>query len=138
MGEFNVYNALAAFGATYVHGIDPLVIIHALETVSGVRGRFEVIPHPGAATVIVDYAHTPDGLANVLSTIQKFAKRRIFCVVGCGGDRDVEKRPQMATIALQAATDPIFTADNPRSEDPEAIIDQMVARLRPCDLYPLK
>lgn len=131
MGEFNVYNALAAFGATYVHGIDPTVIIGALEAVSGVNGRFEVIPHPGAATVIVDYAHTPDGLANVLSTIQKFAKKRIFCVVGCGGDRDRDKRPQMATIALQAATDPIFTADNPRSEDPEAIIDEMVQGLDP-------
>lgn len=131
MGNFNVYNALAAFGATYVHGIAPEVIISALESVTGVRGRFEVIPHPGAATVIVDYAHTPDGLANVLSTIKKFAKRRIFCVVGCGGDRDVDKRPQMATIALQSSTDPIFTADNPRSEDPEAIIDQMVQGLDP-------
>ena len=131
MGEFNVYNALAAFGATYVHGIAPEVIISALESMTGVRGRFEVILHAGSATVIVDYAHTPDGLANVLSTIKRFAKHRVFCVVGCGGDRDVEKRPQMATIALQSATDPIFTADNPRCEDPEAIIDQMVQGLDP-------
>ncbi|WP_390406375.1 UDP-N-acetylmuramoyl-L-alanyl-D-glutamate--2,6-diaminopimelate ligase [Lacticaseibacillus jixiensis] len=131
MGEFNVYNALAAFGATYARGIAPAVIIAALAQVSGVRGRFQVVPTPTKATVIVDYAHTPDGLANVLATIRAFAKRKIFCVVGCGGDRDAAKRPQMATIALQQASDPIFTADNPRTEEPEAIIDEMVAGLDP-------
>ena len=130
MGKFNVYNALAAFGATYAHGIAPQVIIATLEKVTGVRGRFQVVPTP-QATVIVDYAHTPDGLANVLATVQAFAKHRIFCIVGCGGDRDVDKRPQMATIAIQQATDPIFTADNPRTEDPETIIDDMVAGLDP-------
>ncbi|MCI1984963.1 MAG: UDP-N-acetylmuramoyl-L-alanyl-D-glutamate--2,6-diaminopimelate ligase [Lactobacillus sp.] len=131
MGAFNVANALAAFGATYVHGLSPRLIIRALESAAGVPGRFQVVPTPVNATVIVDYAHTPDGLANVLQTITAFAKRRVFCVVGCGGDRDAEKRPQMATIAWQQATDPIFTADNPRTEDPEAIIDQMVAGLDP-------
>ncbi|WP_461214897.1 UDP-N-acetylmuramoyl-L-alanyl-D-glutamate--2,6-diaminopimelate ligase [Lacticaseibacillus sp. GG6-2] len=131
MGRFNVYNALAAFGATYAQGVAPSTIISALESVAGVRGRFQVVPTPTDATVIVDYAHTPDGLANVLATVQAFAKRRIFCVVGCGGDRDVDKRPQMATIAIQQATDPIFTADNPRTEDPEKIIDAMVTGLDP-------
>lgn len=131
MGTFNVYNALAAFGACYAQGMDPQDIIDALETVSGVRGRFQRVPVPKDITVIVDYAHTPDGLENVLRTITNFAKKRIYCVVGCGGDRDAEKRPQMAAIALKYASDPVFTADNPRTEDPDEIINQMVVGLDP-------
>lgn len=131
MGKFNIYNALAAFGATYVHGIAPKTIIRALAKVTGVRGRFEIVPTPEQVTVIVDYAHTPDGLENVLQTIASFAQRRVFCVVGCGGDREAAKRPAMATIACQLADEPIFTADNPHTEDPDAIIDQMVDGLDP-------
>lgn len=129
MGDFNVYNALAAFGATYEHGLNPEDIIKSLEHVQGVRGRFQVVPNDYDITVIVDYAHTPDGLKNVLNTINAFANQRVFCVVGCGGDRETEKRPIMAKIAVANATDAVFTSDNPRTEDPEAILDEMVTGL---------
>ena len=134
MGDFNVYNALAAFGATYEHGLAPEDIIASLESVQGVRGRFQVVPNDQDVTVIVDYAHTPDGLKNVLNTINAFAEKRVYCVVGCGGDRETTKRPIMAEIALNNSTDAIFTADNPRTEDPEAILDEMVAGI-PADSY---
>lgn len=134
MGDFNVYNALSAFGATYEHGLEPEEIIKSLESVEGVRGRFQVVPNDQDVTVIVDYAHTPDGLKNVLNTINAFAEKRVFCVVGCGGDRETEKRPIMADIALNNSTDAIFTSDNPRTEDPEAILDEMVAKV-PKDSY---
>lgn len=129
MGDFNVYNALAAFGATYEHGLPSEEIIKSLENVKGVRGRFQVVPNDQDVTVIVDYAHTPDGLKNVLNTINAFAEKRVFCVVGCGGDRETKKRPIMAKIAVNNATDVVFTADNPRTEDPELILDEMVAGL---------
>lgn len=129
MGDFNVYNALAAFGATYEHGLDPVEIIKSLESVQGVRGRFQVVPNDQDVTVIVDYAHTPDGLKNVLNTINAFAEKRVFCVVGCGGDRETEKRPVMADIAVNNSTDAIFTSDNPRTEDPEAILDEMIVNI---------
>ncbi|WP_179393792.1 UDP-N-acetylmuramoyl-L-alanyl-D-glutamate--2,6-diaminopimelate ligase [Lacticaseibacillus absianus] len=127
MGDFNVYNALAALGVAYAQGVPMQDAIDALEKVPGVRGRFQVVPNPADVTVVVDYAHTPDGLDNVLDTINAFAKQRVFCVVGCGGDRETTKRPIMAHIALDKSTDPVFTADNPRTEDPEAILDEMVA-----------
>ena len=131
MGNFNVYNALAAFGACYEQGLEPTEIITSLESVKGVRGRFQVVPNEQDVTVIVDYAHTPDGLENVLSTINAFAKQRVFCVVGCGGDRETTKRPIMGNIAVQHATDAVLTSDNPRTEDPEKILDQVVAELKP-------
>lgn len=131
MGNFNVYNALAAFGACYEHGVKPEAIIASLEEVQGVRGRFQVVPNDQDITVIVDYAHTPDGLENVLGTINSFAKQRVFCVVGCGGDRETTKRPIMGKIAVQHSTDAILTSDNPRTEDPEKILDQVVAELAP-------
>ncbi|MFD1465618.1 UDP-N-acetylmuramoyl-L-alanyl-D-glutamate--2,6-diaminopimelate ligase [Lapidilactobacillus mulanensis] len=131
MGNFNVYNALAAFGACYEQGLEPAEIITSLESVKGVRGRFQVVPNEKDVTVIVDYAHTPDGLENVLSTINAFAKQRVFCVVGCGGDRETTKRPIMGNIAVQHSTDAVLTSDNPRTEDPEKILDQVVAELKP-------
>lgn len=131
MGNFNVYNALAAFGACYEHGVRPEAIIRSLEEVQGVRGRFQVVPNNRDITVIVDYAHTPDGLDNVLSTINAFATQRVFCVVGCGGDRETTKRPIMGKIAVSQSTDAVLTSDNPRTEDPEQILDQVVAGLEP-------
>jgi UDP-N-acetylmuramoyl-L-alanyl-D-glutamate--2,6-diaminopimelate ligase len=100
-------------------------IIGSIESVQGVDGRFELVNAGQDFTVIVDYAHTPDSLENVLKTIQSFADKKIFVIVGCGGDRDKTKRPLMAEIACQYATNPIFTSDNPRSEDPLTILKDM-------------
>ncbi|MFC0233382.1 UDP-N-acetylmuramoyl-L-alanyl-D-glutamate--2,6-diaminopimelate ligase [Vagococcus entomophilus] len=129
IGMFNIYNALASFGACYALGIKPNKVISALEELPGVKGRFELVPNQADITVIVDYAHTPDGLENVLQTVKEFAKKDIYCVVGCGGDRDPSKRPIMAKIATDIATKIIFTSDNPRTEDPEVILDQMTSGL---------
>lgn len=125
IGKFSVYNILASMAAAYVSGIDLPSIIHSLEAIEGVAGRFELVNAGQDFTVIVDYAHTPDSLENVLKTVQQFARKRVFVVVGCGGDRDRTKRPIMAQIACRYATDPIFTSDNPRSEDPIAILKEM-------------
>jgi UDP-N-acetylmuramoyl-L-alanyl-D-glutamate--2,6-diaminopimelate ligase len=127
IGKFSVYNILASVAAAYVSGIPLPDIIHSLESMKGVAGRFELVNAGQDYTVIVDYAHTPDSLENVLKTIQQFAKKRVFVIVGCGGDRDRTKRPLMAQIACRYATDPIFTSDNPRSEDPLSILKEMEA-----------
>ncbi|MFK9092328.1 UDP-N-acetylmuramoyl-L-alanyl-D-glutamate--2,6-diaminopimelate ligase [Bacillus salipaludis] len=127
IGKFSVYNVLASITAALVSGIGINDIIHSIETVEGVAGRFELVHAGQDFTVIVDYAHTPDSLENVLKTIQHFAKKKIFVIVGCGGDRDRTKRPLMAQIACHFATNPIFTSDNPRSEDPLAILKEMEA-----------
>lgn len=127
IGKFSVYNVLASIAATLVSGIAPLSIIHSIESVKGVAGRFELVNAGQHFTVVVDYSHTPDSLENVLKTVRQFAKERIFVVVGCGGDRDRTKRPIMAKIACQYATDPIFTSDNPRSENPISILKEMEA-----------
>ncbi|WP_312469197.1 UDP-N-acetylmuramoyl-L-alanyl-D-glutamate--2,6-diaminopimelate ligase [Neobacillus sp.] len=127
LGKFSVYNVLASIAAALVSGIGINEIITSIESVEGVAGRFELVNAGQDYTVIVDYAHTPDSLENVLKTIQHFATKRVFVVVGCGGDRDRTKRPLMARIACSLATDPIFTSDNPRSEDPLAILKDMEA-----------
>jgi UDP-N-acetylmuramoyl-L-alanyl-D-glutamate--2,6-diaminopimelate ligase len=127
LGKFSVYNVLASFAAALVSGIGIYDIIASIESMEGVAGRFELVNAGQEYTVIVDYAHTPDSLENVLNTIQHFAKKRVFVVVGCGGDRDKTKRPLMAQIACKLATDPIFTSDNPRSEAPLAILKDMEA-----------
>ncbi|MBT2726016.1 UDP-N-acetylmuramoyl-L-alanyl-D-glutamate--2,6-diaminopimelate ligase [Bacillus sp. ISL-75] len=127
IGRFSVYNVLASIAASLVSGVEINEIIKSIESVEGVSGRFELVNAGQDFTVIVDYAHTPDSLENVLKTIQHFAKKRIFVIVGCGGDRDRTKRPLMAQIACQLATDPILTSDNPRSEDPIAILKEMEA-----------
>jgi UDP-N-acetylmuramoyl-L-alanyl-D-glutamate--2,6-diaminopimelate ligase len=116
---------LASIAAAFVSNIPMVEIIDSIESVKGVDGRFELVNAGQEFTVIVDYAHTPDSLENVLKTIQSFAKKRVFVVVGCGGDRDKTKRPLMAEIACRYATDPIFTSDNPRSEDPLTILKDM-------------
>ncbi|GGA83895.1 UDP-N-acetylmuramoyl-L-alanyl-D-glutamate--2,6-diaminopimelate ligase [Ornithinibacillus halotolerans] len=129
IGKFNVSNMLAASAAALSDGIPLPVIKDALETITGIDGRFELVTHNHLFSVIVDYAHTPDSLENVLTTIREFAKKKVFVVVGCGGDRDRTKRPLMANIALTYADKAIFTSDNPRTEDPKVIIDDMIQGL---------
>lgn len=129
IGKFNVYNMLAASSVAIVSNISLEVIKDALENIQGVNGRFEQVNIGQKFSVIVDYAHTPDSLENVLQTINGFSNGRIFVVVGCGGDRDRSKRPLMATIAVKYADQAIFTSDNPRTEDPEAILKDMTADL---------
>jgi len=125
LGKFNVYNVLASVAAAIVFGVPITKVIKTIEGINGVAGRFELVNAGQNFTVIVDYAHTPDSLENVLTTIRQFAKNKIFVIVGCGGDRDRTKRPLMAQIACRYATNPIFTSDNPRSEDPLAILNEM-------------
>ncbi|MCM3114033.1 UDP-N-acetylmuramoyl-L-alanyl-D-glutamate--2,6-diaminopimelate ligase [Neobacillus sp. MER 74] len=127
IGKFSVYNVLASIAASVVSGIDIKAVIQSIEGVKGVSGRFELVNAGQDFTVIVDYAHTPDSLENVLKTVQHFAKKKVFVIVGCGGDRDRTKRPLMAQIACQWSTNPILTSDNPRSEDPLAILKDMEA-----------
>lgn len=128
-GKFNVYNALAAIAATLVEGVSLTDIKASLESISGVNGRFEAVEAGQPFTVLVDYSHTPDSLENALTTIREFAKGRVVCIVGCGGDRDRTKRPIMAQIATKHADRSVLTSDNPRSEDPQAILDDMLAGL---------
>lgn len=124
-GKFNVYNVLASIAASIVSNIPLSDIISSLEKIEGVSGRFELVKAGQDFSVIVDYAHTPEALENVLKTIKQFADKEIFTVVGCGGDRDKTKRPLMAQIACLYSTVPIFTSDNPRSEDPISILKDM-------------
>ncbi|MCL6585888.1 MAG: UDP-N-acetylmuramoyl-L-alanyl-D-glutamate--2,6-diaminopimelate ligase [Anoxybacillus sp.] len=125
IGRFNVYNILAATAACLASGVSLSTIVEAIGEIQGVPGRFETVDEGQHFTVIVDYAHTPDSLENVLKTIRQFAKHNVYVVVGCGGDRDRTKRPLMAQIAVQHADVAIFTSDNPRSEQPEAILQDM-------------
>ncbi|WP_459499766.1 UDP-N-acetylmuramoyl-L-alanyl-D-glutamate--2,6-diaminopimelate ligase [Bacillus sp. C1] len=126
IGKFNVYNVLAAIAATLVSGVSLQTIVDVVQKLTGVSGRFEVVDGGQDYTVIVDYAHTPDSLENVLTTAKQFAKGKVYCIVGCGGDRDRTKRPIMAGVATEYATHAILTSDNPRSEDPKAILDDML------------
>ena len=126
-GRFNVENALGALAAARLLGIDDDAIARGLESVRGVPGRFESIDEGQPFEVIVDYAHKPVALETLLRTVRELAAGRVICVFGCGGDRDREKRPQMGRIASELADVVIVTNDNPRSEDPQAIIDAIVA-----------
>lgn len=121
-GMFNVYNVLAAVGAAIAEGVAPDTIKQALEGFVSVPGRFELVQAGQPFTVIVDYAHTPDGLENVLKTAKQFAQGKIIVVFGCGGDRDRTKRPIMGKIAVQYGDLVLATSDNPRSEDPNKIL----------------
>ncbi|MDN5332261.1 MAG: UDP-N-acetylmuramoyl-L-alanyl-D-glutamate--2,6-diaminopimelate ligase [Tepidanaerobacteraceae bacterium] len=124
-GKFSVYNSLAAISACLFLGIDLDTMARALEKVRGVPGRFEPVDEGQNFTVIVDYAHTPDGLENVLNTIKSFVKGKIITVFGAGGDRDRAKRPLMGKVVSEYSDYFIITSDNPRSEDPEAIISDI-------------
>ena len=122
-GLFSVYNALGAIAACGELGIPPEECAAALATFPGVAGRMEVVPTPGKPyTLLIDYAHTPDALENVLKTVRGFAQKRVIAVFGCGGDREREKRPLMGHIAGKLADLTIITSDNPRTEEPMAII----------------
>ena len=131
-GRFTVYNTLTVLGIVKALGIELVQAVKALETVRGVKGRVEVVPTPGKPyTVLIDYAHTPDGLDNVLRSVRDFCKGRLIAVFGCGGDRDPIKRPIMGRIGVELADLAVITSDNPRTEDPEAIIRDIVAGVEP-------
>lgn len=126
-GRFSVYNALGAIAACGELGIPPEECAAALATFPGVAGRMEVVPTPGKPyTLLIDYAHTPDALENVLKTVRGFAQNRVIAVFGCGGDREREKRPLMGHIAGKLADLTIITSDNPRTEEPMAIIQDIL------------
>src|ERR671938_633522 len=125
-GRFNVANALGALAAARLLGIEDAAIAQGREAVRGVPGRFESVDEGQPFEVIVDYSHTPDSLENVLRAARDLATGRVLCIFGCGGDRDREKRPLMGPIAAEVADVPILTTDNPRSEDPLAIIDEVL------------
>ena len=126
-GRFTVYNTLTVLGIARQLGISLGDAAAALETVEGVKGRIEVVPTPGTDyTVLIDYAHTPDGLENVLTSVRDFCRGRIIAVFGCGGDRDPIKRPIMGRIGVQLSDIAVITSDNPRTENPMAIIEDIL------------
>lgn len=126
-GIFNVYNVMAAVGAAMAEGLPAPVIKECMEEFTSVPGRFELVRGGQDFSVIVDYAHTPDGLENILKTARQIAKKRIITVFGCGGDRDNTKRPIMGRIAAELSDVIVATSDNPRTEDPQRILDMVVA-----------
>ncbi|MBT6236345.1 MAG: UDP-N-acetylmuramoyl-L-alanyl-D-glutamate--2,6-diaminopimelate ligase [Bacteroidetes bacterium] len=132
VGKFNAYNVLAVYSTAFLLGKEHLDIVTALSAINSVDGRFQHIKEAGI-TAIVDYAHTPDALQNVVDTINaiRTTNEQLITVVGCGGDRDTEKRPVMARIACEASTRVILTSDNPRSEDPNQIIKEMMVGVEP-------
>jgi UDP-N-acetylmuramoyl-L-alanyl-D-glutamate--2,6-diaminopimelate ligase len=129
IGEFNVYNLLAIAATAELLGLEKMEILTILSQLESVGGRFQYVVSSNGVIAIVDYAHTPDALKNVLETINdiRTGNEKVITVVGCGGDRDATKRPKMAHIASQLSNQAIFTADNPRSENPQSIIEQMEA-----------
>ena len=126
-GGFSIYNALAALAAGLCLGLELEPMAQAMPAVRGVKGRVEVVPVPRAYTVIIDYAHSPNALENILTTARDFTAGRLFCLFGCGGDRDRSKRPIMGAIAEELADVAVVTSDNPRTEDPQSIIDEILA-----------
>ncbi len=131
IGDFNAYNLLAVLGAALLLGEEEENVLTVLSGLTAAPGRFEQVVAKSGTTAIVDYAHTPDAIENVLKTIWDLKKtgQRIITVVGCGGDRDKTKRPLMAKIAVQMSDVVLLTSDNPRSEDPEQILEEMYAGL---------
>ena len=133
IGNFNAYNLLAIYATAEKLGLKQLEILQLLSTLESVEGRFQYLVSEGKITAIIDYAHTPDALKNVLETINaiRTGNEELITVVGCGGDRDVEKRPKMGAIAATLSTKVIFTSDNPRSENPDTIIQDIEAGVPP-------
>jgi len=129
-GKFNIYNSLAAVGVAKSLGIKEDLIKKSLEGIEGIPGRFETINRGQDFTVIVDYAHTPDSMINVLRAVQHFEHNDIIVVFGCGGERDKKKRPIMGEIAVQYSDYVVVTTDNPRSEVPETIIEEIVEGIK--------
>jgi len=136
VGDFNAYNLLSVFAAATLLGEQPDEVLTSLSSLTGAEGRFEVVMPGHRFTAIVDYAHTPDALQNVLETIDRFStgQGQVISVLGCGGDRDRSKRPLMAAIACKFSDKVILTSDNPRSEDPMAIIEEMKGGLLAPDM----
>lgn len=126
-GGFSVYNALAALSAGLTLGLDLGQMAGTLRTVKGVKGRVEVVPVPRAYTVLIDYAHSPNALENILMTARDFTAGRLICLFGCGGDRDRTKRPVMGAVAAELADLVVLTSDNPRTEEPLSIIREIRA-----------
>ena len=136
-GRFNAYNLTTVYAAATLLGVDKIEVLRTLSMLSPVSGRFETISASDNTMAVVDYAHTPDALENVLETIDELRKpeQQLIVVCGCGGDRDKTKRPEMAAIAVKHATTAIFTSDNPRTESAEAILDDMIAGVGGNDNY---
>lgn len=132
IGRFNIYNATAAIAACVAAGISPRDAIRALADMPQVPGRMELVETKMGVSVFVDYAHTPDALANVCTTLKELDPKRIITVFGCGGDRDASKRPLMAAAAGEHSDLCFITSDNPRSEDPEAIISDVEKGMKGC------
>jgi UDP-N-acetylmuramoyl-L-alanyl-D-glutamate--2,6-diaminopimelate ligase len=135
LGEFNLENALAVIATLIAEGIDIPEVLRQVECLRPVRGRMEIIKgaKADAPMMVVDYAHTPDALQKVLETLRPIAAIRqgqIYCVFGCGGDRDREKRPMMGQIAREGSDHLVITSDNPRSEDPLQIMQMIFAGVR--------
>ena len=128
-GGFTVYNALGVLTCGLALGLPLADCADALAKAPGVKGRIEVVPVPADFAVIIDYAHTPDALENILTTVRDFTAGRVICLFGCGGDRDRSKRPQMGAIAGSLADVAVVTSDNPRTEEPEAIIRDILPGL---------
>ena len=137
LGRFNGYNMLGIYAAAMLLGADREQVLQTLSGLRAVDGRFESIASPGGVTAVVDYAHTPDALQNVIDTINDILQpeQKLYVVVGCGGNRDSAKRPVMAQIAARSSDMAILTSDNPRMEGPEEIIRQMKAGLTDSDRY---
>lgn len=131
IGKFNASNLTAVYGAAILLGQDEMEVLRILSKLRPVSGRFETLHSPKGITAIVDYAHTPDALENVIATINEIAhgKGRLITVVGCGGNRDKGKRPMMAREAVKGSWKALFTSDNPRNENPQDILDDMLAGL---------
>jgi UDP-N-acetylmuramoyl-L-alanyl-D-glutamate--2,6-diaminopimelate ligase len=135
-GRFSVYNALTVITTGLALGFSLDDCIAALKTANGVKGRVEVVPTDGDYTVLIDYAHTPDALENVIKSMKEVTHGRVVAVFGCGGDRDRTKRPIMGNIAVTNADFAVITSDNPRTEQPDAIIADITAGLpQGCDNY---
>lgn len=133
IGSFNAYNVLAIFAASELLGLETLESLRLISGLKSVSGRFQYFVSDSKITVIVDYAHTPDALENVLETINAIRTKneKLITVVGCGGNRDATKRPKMGKIAADLSTNVIFTSDNPRNEDPDKIIEEVEAGVEP-------
>lgn len=128
-GKFNAYNLLAIYGVAVLLGLDSAEVLTQMSLLESAAGRFQLIHRKDGSAAIVDYAHTPDALENVLKTVREITSNKVevITVVGCGGDRDKTKRPEMAEIACKLSTRVILTSDNPRTEDPSSILEDMMA-----------
>ncbi len=132
-GHFSVENALTALGIVLQLGMPLADAAKSMATATGVKGRVEVVPTDADYTVLIDYAHSPDGVENVLKAVRGFAKGRVVALFGCGGDRDRTKRPKMGKIAADLADFCVVTSDNPRTEEPKAIIDDILEGMKDSD-----